>query len=194
MAVPLPKAHESLAIEAELSAGPCRFVRERLRLPMGIESSFGWLRHPPTVLVVPRCPDGRFLVLQRYQPVVGRWVLEFPSGVLRDGESPAEGGARVLQQLAGSKGGDWQALGVLRPNPGYTDELMSVGRMDVVDSAARSDHVPLEVGLEDPEGGGPYRLQRLTAQALEETLRAMGGPVDGRCVSAWFLASQHGTF
>lgn len=202
MRSPLPAAHACLAIEAELAAGQSRFVRERVRLPVGIEASFGWLRHPPSVLVVPLCADGRLLVLRRYRPAVGRWVLEFPSGALQLGESPAVGGARLMRQLTGHGSGGWQALGVLRPNPGYSDECMTLGMIgaqpadgaeaagaQVAGGGAAAD----QGGLcpEDCGDGGLFERHLYTPQALEAALARLEEPLDGRSVSAWFLARQH---
>ncbi|MFN9630023.1 MAG: NUDIX hydrolase [Cyanobacteriota bacterium] len=187
---PSPSAtHQQLAIEAELAAGPCRFVRERLRLPMGLEGSFGWLRHPPTVLVVPHLPDGRLLALRHYRPAVARWVLEFPSGTLAPEESPAAAGERLVRRFTGHGGQGWQTLGQLRPNPGYSDELMTLGVMEV------------ERDLDTPEPGrgpgereeDPTLLRRVfTPQELDAALLALEEPVDGRSVSAWCLARRVG--
>ncbi|MFN6340108.1 MAG: NUDIX hydrolase [Cyanobacteriota bacterium] len=182
MAPSQPDTHERLAIEAELAAGDCRFVRERLRLPMGLEASFGWLRHPPTVLVVPHRADGRVLLVRRYRPAVGRWVVEFPCGPLGPGESPAEGGARLARELAGQGGGSWRTLGVLRPNPGYSDERMTVGLWEVEGPEGQ----PADAG----EGSG-WRVWRPTAPELEAFLSDVEEAVDGRVVSAWFLARSH---
>lgn len=178
-------AHQHLALEAELSDGKCRFVRERLRLPMGLEASFGWLRHPPTVLVVPRCADGRLLLLRRYHPAVGRWVLEFPSGMLMAEESPEDGAARLVGSLTGLGCGAWRQLGVLRPNPGYSDEHMTVGLL-AMDEAGGGKPDPM-----DSINGGLCQLQRCAAKDLEVTLMGLQEAVDGRCVSAWVLARPH---
>lgn len=178
-------AHQHLALEAELSDGKCRFVRERLRLPMGLEASFGWLRHPPTVLVVPRCADGRLLLLRRYHPAVGRWVLEFPSGMLMAEESPEDGAARLVGSLTGLGCGAWRQLGVLRPNPGYSDEHMTVGLL-AMDEAGGGKPDPMDV-----INGGLCQLQRCAAKDLEVTLMGLQEAVDGRCVSAWVLARPH---
>ena len=180
-----PPAHEHLALEAELSDGPVRFARERLRLPMGLEASFGWLRHPPTVLVVPRCADGRLLLLRRYHPAVGRWVLEFPSGLLRAEESPEAGGARLVRALTGLGCGAWRQLGVLRPNPGYSDELMTVGLL-AIDETGGGHPDPM-----DASDGGLCQLQRWASHDLENALGTPQEAVDGRCVSAWVLARPH---
>ncbi|MFN5465340.1 MAG: NUDIX hydrolase [Cyanobacteriota bacterium] len=189
MPPPLPPVHTHLAIEAELPAGHVRFVRERLRLPMGLEASFGWLRHPPSVLVVPRRADGRWLVLRRYRPAVDRWVLEFPSGVLLQGESSADGGARLLRQLTGHGGRRWQALGRLRPNPGYSDEHMTLGLIEV-EPAGGVQGDPADVaGTAD---GIQDELQVCTLHELESALERLEEPLDGRSVSAWLLAKLRG--
>jgi ADP-ribose pyrophosphatase len=152
---------------------------------MGIEASFGWLRHPPTVLVVPRCADGGLLLLRRYQPAVGRWVLEFPSGVLRVAEAPAAGGARLVRELTGQDGRAWRQLGVLRPNPGYSDEHMTVGMM-VVGAGQTVDGPPIPF-----DARGATELQRCSPADLDVALMALDQAVDGRCVSAWVLARPH---
>jgi len=189
MPAPLPATHQRLAIEAELADGPCRFVRERLRLPMGVEASFGWLRHPPSVLVVPREPDGHLLLVRRWRPALGRWVLEFPAGRLEPGESPAAAAARLLRRLTGQGGGTWSPLGQLRPNPGYSDELMTLGWMALEGEAG-------EVSAEGPSGAlgdaGSLQLRRYTPLALEAALSSLEEPGDGRSVSAWFLARRLG--
>jgi len=227
-----------------------------LRLPMGVEASFGWLRHPPSVLVVPRLADGRLLLLRRYRPAVGRWVLEFPASPLEPGESPAAGGERLVRRLTGHGGGPWRVLGELRPNPGYSDERMTLGWMEVevegkpgpmagqgaggVPSARVGEAPGAGVGVgvgegkgegeevgdvagvrvgdevgdaaragegggqgEEGEGVTGWRscdsaedadVQRrfCTPRAVEAALSALEEPVDGRSVSAWFLARRVG--
>jgi ADP-ribose pyrophosphatase len=186
----LSSTHEHLAIEAELQAGSCRFVRERLRLPMGIEASFGWLRHPPSVLVVPETPDGQLVLLRRYRPAVGRWLLEFPAGTLMDGESAPAAAARLIQQLTGHLQGAWQELGVLHPNPGYSDERMTVGRITLGEAAGLALQ-PVGCQLDGAHAGGLTTEQRCSPQALEEILSSLEEAVDGRSVSAWLLARPH---
>jgi ADP-ribose pyrophosphatase len=188
-----PASHQHLAVEAELADGPCRFVRERLRLPMGQEASFGWLRHPPSVLVVPRLVDGRLLLVRRWRPAVGRRVLEFPAGPLLSGESPAEGAERLLRDLIGRGDGPWHPLGELRPNPGYSDERMTLGSMalrrGVADGLPDWRATGSERREDRPDPGLP-RVELWTPQALEATFHTLAEPVDSRSVSAWFLARQ----
>lgn len=194
----LSSTHEHLAIEAELQAGSCRFVRERLRLPMGIEASFGWLRHPPSVLVVPETPDGQLVLLRRYRPAVGRWLLEFPACTLMDRESAPAAAARLIQQLTGQPQGAWQELGVLHPNPGYSDERMMVGRITLGEAegfALQPVGCQLDGSAHGSDNGahdgGLTTQHRCSPQALEEILSSPEEAVDGRTVSAWLLARPH---
>lgn len=187
-----PQQH--LAVEAELADGPCRFVRERLRLPRGQEASFGWLRHPPSVLVVPRRVDGRLLLVRRWRPAVGRWVLEFPAGSLAPGESPAEGAGRLLRDLIGPGDGRWHPLGELRPNPGYSDERMTLGWMalarGVADGLPDGGATGAGGGEDPPDNEVLARLGVWPPRALDALFSALEEPVDSRSVSAWFLARQ----
>ena len=202
--------HQSLAIEASLQGEAYGFVRERLRLPMGLEASFGWLRHPPTLMVVPRWADGRVLLLRRYRPGVGQRLLEFPSGRLAAGETAAQAAARLLDGLLGpdpgpsAEGADtypdphgaedgpamaapWEPLGQLRPNPGYSDEHMALG---LVRLGPQRDPLPSDraEGLLRGDDGSTGQLVSLSPAALDGALASGDEPLDGRTVTAWFLA------
>ncbi|MBM5815446.1 MAG: NUDIX hydrolase [Cyanobacteria bacterium K_Offshore_surface_m2_239] len=192
---PSPTAtHQPLAVEAELADGPVRFVRERLRLPLGREASFGWLRHPPSVMVVPRLADGRLLLARRWRPAVGRWVLEFPAGPLAPEEAPARGASRLLRDLLGRGDGQWHPLGELRPNPGYSDERMAIGWLALErDAALELDATaPTAVGGLTPAEEATTRRWLCAPAALDAAFSNLAEPVDGRSVSAWFLARRGG--
>jgi ADP-ribose pyrophosphatase len=202
--------HQSLAIEASLQGEAYGFVRERLRLPMGLEASFGWLRHPPTLMVVPRWADGRVLLQRRYRPGVGQRLLEFPSGRLAAGETAAQAAARLLDGLLGPDPGPsaeradtnpdqhraedgpamaapWEPLGQLRPNPGYSDEHMALG---LVRLGPQRDPLPSDraEGLLRGDDGSTGQLVSLSPAALDGALASGDEPLDGRTVTAWFLA------
>jgi ADP-ribose pyrophosphatase len=192
---PSPTAtHQHLAVEAELADGRSRFVRERLRLPLGQEASFGWLRHPPSVMVVPWLADGRLLLVRRWRPAVGRWVLEFPSGALASEETPTRGASRLLRDLLGGGEGRWHPLGELRPNPGYSDERMVLGWLALeLDRAAELDAtVPTAGGEKAPPEETVMQRRLYGPDALDAAFSDLEEPVDGRSVSAWFLAKRGG--
>ena len=195
------RPHQSLAIEATLQGEAYGFGRERLRLPMGLEASFGWLRHPPTLMVVPRWADGRVLLLRRYRPAVGQRLLEFPSGRLVAGETAAQAAQRLLALVLGLDGpgagpaiaAPWEPLGQLRPNPGYSDELMALGLVRLAPQ-----QVPLpndntaagQANLLRGDDGSTGQLLSLSPAALDAALASGDEPLDGRTLTAWFLARR----
>ena len=191
------RPHQTLAIEATLQGEAYGFGRERLRLPMGLEASFGWLRHPPTLMVVPRWADGRVLLLRRYRPAVGQRLLEFPSGRLAAGETAAQAAQRLLDLVLGPNGlgagpaiaAPWEPLGQLRPNPGYSDEQMALG---LVRLAPRQ--LPLSqrmaIDLLAGDDGSTGQLLSLSPAALDALLASGDEPLDGRTLTAWFLARR----
>jgi len=206
------RPHQSLAIEATLQGEFYGFGRERLRLPMGLEASFGWLRHPPTLMVVPRWADGRVLLLRRYRPAVGQWLLEFPSGRLAAGETAARAAQRLLelvlglapgsstdqgapiQGLAGKGAGQpaaapWEPLGQLRPNPGYSDECMALGLVRLGPQQAPPANDTAEGLLMGDDGSTGQRVS-LSPAALDGALASGDEPLDGRTLTAWFLARR----
>jgi ADP-ribose pyrophosphatase len=206
------RPHQSLAIEATLQGEFYGFGRERLRLPMGLEASFGWLRHPPTLMVVPRWADGRVLLLRRYRPAVGQRLLEFPSGRLAAGETAALAAQRLLALLLGLDSGmaaprgetkpgldgtgaglvnaaSWEPLGQLRPNPGYSDEQMALGLVRLPPQ-----QLPLSqrmaIDLLAGDDGSTGQLLSLSPAALDALLASGDEPLDGRTLTAWFLARR----
>jgi ADP-ribose pyrophosphatase len=189
------RPHQSLAIEATLQGEFYGFGREKLRLPMGLEASFGWLRHPPTLMVVPRWADGRVLLLRRYRPAVAQRLLEFPSGRLAAGETAAQAAQRLLDLVLGPNGpgagpaiaAPWEPLGQLRPNPGYSDEQMALG---LVRLAPQQAPLPNDTtgGLLGGDDGSTGQLLSLSPAALDAALASGDEPLDGRTLTAWFLA------
>ncbi len=194
------RPHQSLAIEATLQGEFYGFGREKLRLPMGLEASFGWLRHPPTLMVVPRWADGRVLLLRRYRPAVAQRLLEFPSGRLAAGETAAQAAQRLLDLVLGPNrpsagpaiAAPWEPLGQLRPNPGYSDELMALGLVRLAPQQAPlpNDTTAGQPSLLRGDDGSTGQLLSLSPAALDAALASGDEPLDGRTLTAWFLARR----
>jgi hypothetical protein len=107
----------------------------------------------------------------------------------------------LLRQLTGHGGWGWQALGVLRPNPGYSDECMTLGFMEVElaegaeggqGAVGASGDGQLGLGPAEGADGGVLEMHPYTPQDLESALERLEEPLDGRSVSAWFLAGLQG--
>jgi ADP-ribose pyrophosphatase len=95
---PLPAPEPSKLLETleTMDARKIRFERNRIRLPMGVEGTFGIIRHPGASLAVPITADGQVVILRQYRFAVQARLLEFPAGTLEEGEDPLESMQREL--------------------------------------------------------------------------------------------------
>ena len=107
-----------------VDARKIRFERNRIKLPMGVEATFGMIRHPGASLAVPITNDGQVVLLRQYRFAVQARLLEFPAGTLEEGEDPLESMQRELGEEAGYSAAKWDALGPMLPCPGYSDEVI----------------------------------------------------------------------
>ena len=100
---PLPPPEPSLLLEttASLDAKKIRFEINRIKLPIGLESSFGLIRHPGAALAVPITKSGEIVILRQYRFAISSRILEFPAGTLEKGEDPLSSIKRELAEEAG---------------------------------------------------------------------------------------------
>ncbi|MCT0212381.1 NUDIX hydrolase [Synechococcus sp. CS-1324] len=179
--LPPPEPSRHLATEAVLQARKLRFELNRIVLPIGIEASFGIIRHPGAALAVPMLDDGRVVILRQYRFAVQRRILEFPAGTLEQGENPQASMERELGEEAGYSASRWDELGVMLPCPGYSDEVIhlflarGLTRLEV--PPAGDDDEDLEVLL-------------LTPSDLDGAIASGDEALDGKSVTAWFRARQ----
>jgi ADP-ribose pyrophosphatase len=99
------------------------------------------------VVVVPRTPDGRYLLIRQERVAIRATIWEFPAGQIDDREEPdaiRATGLRELREESGHElapGGEVVPLGHFFPSSGFTDEhshlLLAT---PVVPSAAGSSH------------------------------------------------------
>ena len=115
---------EFLSTIETVDVGKLRFERNRIRLPMGVEATFGMIRHPGASLAVPITNDGQVVLLRQYRFAVQARLLEFPAGTLEDGEDPLESMQRELGEESGYSAAQWDVLGPMLPCPGYSDEVI----------------------------------------------------------------------
>lgn len=180
---PLPPPEPSRHLEtlASLDARKIRFEINRIELPMGVEGSFGIIRHPGASLAVPVLADGRVVVLRQYRFAVETRILEFPAGTLDEGEDPLTTMERELQEEAGYRADRWDSLGVMLPCPGYSDE--------VIHMFLARDLLPL---AKPPAGDDDEDLEVLVLEpdALDAILASGDEYLDGKSLAAWFRARQ----
>jgi ADP-ribose diphosphatase len=100
-------------------------VRDRVRLPKGVEATLEVVRHPGSVVLLPMPDPDHLILVKQYRYAVDRWVWELAAGSLEPGEDPAAGAVRECEEETGLAAGGVQAVGAFYPTPGYCDEKMN---------------------------------------------------------------------
>jgi ADP-ribose pyrophosphatase len=179
--LPPPEPARHLETTASLDARKIRFELNRMVLPIGLEGTFGVIRHPGASLAVPVLDDGRVVILRQYRFAVAGRLLEFPAGTLDEGEDPLSTMERELQEEAGYSASRWDSLGAMVPCPGYSDEVIHL-------FLAR-ELTPLE---EPPAGDDDEDMEVLLMEPgeLDAVLASGDEALDGKSVTAWFRARQ----
>jgi ADP-ribose pyrophosphatase len=122
------------------------------------------VRHPGACCVAGFTSDGKVVLVRQRRESLRAALLEIPAGILdREGESPAECGAREFLEETGYRASELNPLGVFHSSPGVSDE-----RMVLFTATAEREA--------EPEGG-----IEVVRMSLEDALGAVG---DGRISDA----------
>ncbi len=95
--------------------------------PVGRERSFFLLDAPDWITVIPVLKNDEgtecFLMVEQFRHGSGELTLEFPAGIVDDGESPEEAALRELKEETGYRAGKIESLGAVSPNPAFMNNL-----------------------------------------------------------------------
>lgn len=153
--------------------------------PRGTPGTFTRLRYrenPPGAVVVPRLPDGRFLLLRVFRYAFDTISLELPRGTGEPGESAENAGRRELLEETGLAASTVTHLGFLRPDTSIVETEVHV-LLAVIPSLA---------GLAlDREEEGVASYEVVPASMFSDLVRS-AEIRDGFTLGAYGLLAAHG--
>ncbi len=179
--LPNPEPAEILETKNYLNAKKIRFEINRVKLPIGVEGTFGIIRHPGASLAVPITKDGQIVLLRQYRFAISGRILEFPAGTLEEGEDPLNSIKRELAEESGYEANQWDSLGTMLPCPGYSDEVIHL-------FLARN----LKKLPSPPSGDEDEDLEvlHMSIEELDSCLASGNEALDGKSVTALYRAKQ----
>ncbi len=79
--------------------------------------------HPGAVIIIPKLPEGKLLLVRQYRHAIRKELIEFPAGTIEAGEFPLTCAQRELGEEVGKAAKEWVPLGQLYPAPGFCSEV-----------------------------------------------------------------------
>ena len=178
---PTEEPPQTLTNIRSINVKKIRFEVNKIKLPIGIEGTFGMIRHPGASLAVPIKDNGNVIILRQYRFAVSRRILEFPAGTLEEKEDPLVSIQRELGEESGYKASQWDRLGLMLPCPGYSDESIN---MFLARKLTKLEKQPS--GDEDED----IEVLEMSKNELDRLIASGNEVLDGKTITAWHRACQ----
>lgn len=136
------------------------------------------VEHPGSAVIVPRRPDGAFVLVRQYRHAVGATLVELPAGTLESEEPPERCAARELEEETGWRAGKLSLLSRVYPSPGVLAETMWIYLAE-----------DLSPGTVNRDPGEEMDLVALTEDEVRRWLRE-GRFEDGKTIAGLCLALE----
>lgn len=125
----MTKAREWEELETEVVGDYDVFcVRRRLMCSprTGEPHEFHVLDVPPCVKVIPFTADGRVVMVEQFRQAVQRGSLEFPAGIVEQGEDAVAGALRELEEETGYCAAGAERIAEFDPDPSIQSNAVQV--------------------------------------------------------------------
>lgn len=93
---------------------------ELLELPNGKQAIWNMIVASDAVAILALTDDDEVLFVEQYRPAVKSKLIEVPSGIIDDGESPEAAALRELEEETGYKAGKLEKIGTYYQSPGFS--------------------------------------------------------------------------
>jgi ADP-ribose pyrophosphatase len=149
----------------------------RARSPRtGEVHEFHVLDVPCCVKVIPFTDDGRIVLVEQFRHAVQRITLEFPAGVVEDGEDPVRAALRELEEETGYRAASAELLVEFDPDPAIQANSVQliVARGCTADGERHQDH------------GEDVGVRLVVPEEIDELI-GQGVIRHSVAISAWYL-------
>jgi len=149
-------------------------------LENGVQAYREILRHPGSIGVIARHPDGRFVLVRQYRKAVEMIMTEVVAGLLDPGEAPEAAARRELLEETGFKAASLVRLGLLYASPGYVDEKVDIflAELEAQSQEAELDH------------DERVDVVMMTRAEFSSAIRT-GGITDSKTLASWAMLLEY---
>lgn len=98
----------------------------RIKLPNGYEMSVEKVLFPKAVAILPIYEDNKVVLIRQFRPVIGKFIIEVPAGVVEPGENEDEALIRELREEIGAEVSSFKKLFEGFTSPGYSTEYLII--------------------------------------------------------------------
>ena len=133
------------------------------------------------VMIVQLRPSGRFILIRQYRPPADSFVVEFPAGLIDDGEPPEITAVRELYEETGFNGVVEKVVPPALNSPGLSGETVTTVMMSV-DESAQENRNPIPQ-FEDSENIETFLVEPGGLPNFINEARERGDRIDAKIIS-----------